>query len=44
MSGEGVGEAYVRREVRPPGGGGEVGHDRFTGGVTYYNTAALPPR
>jgi hypothetical protein len=23
---------------------GEVDQDRFTGAVTYYNTAALPPR
>ena len=43
MSGEVVGEAYVPRESRPRREGGEVGQDRFTGAVTYYNTAALPP-
>jgi len=31
MSGEGVGEAYVPREVRPRWESGEVGQDRFTG-------------
>jgi hypothetical protein len=44
VSGEVVGEAYVRCEPHPRREGGEVGQDRFTGAVTYYNTAALPPR
>ena len=45
MSGEGVGEAYVPREVRPRWESGEVGQDRFTGAVTliqYRHLAAAP--
>ena len=47
MSGEGVGEAYVLREVRPRWESGEVGQDRFTGAVTllqYRHLAAAQPR
>ena len=46
MTGEGVGEAYVPREVRPRWESGEVGQDRFTGAVTllqYRHLAAARP-